>query len=1106
MFKRPVTWIVFAILAVLSAFVAIRFFPRAFPIVSLDLQMSRQSALQRAQRLAGKYHWGPKDFEQTASFSGDPHVQYYVELEAGGTDALTDMMENDYYHPYTWQVRHFHPGKAHETLLIFKPDGTAYGFVEMIPEDEPGASIPADSALTIAESLATSEWQVDLSPYQLVEESEDVRLGGRTDHTFVYERTDRQIGQAHYRLRLVVSGAQLSELKHFVKVPEGFDRRYEQMRSQNQLLSTFGSAAIVLLYGVGGVIIGLFFLLKVRFVLWRKPLIWASIIAFLQVLSNINRWPLQWMDYDTALSPENFLLQRILTLFGIFIGETLLLAVTFMAAESLSRKAFPHHVQFWKIWRKKPASTLPVWGQTFGGYLWVPFTMIYIVFFYWLANEVLGWWTPSDVLFQPDMLATFFPWLSALAISLHAGFWEEALFRAIPIAGAVLLGRRFGKTGIWLGVALVLQAVIFGAGHANYPQQPAYARILELVFPFIIYGGIYYVFGLLPVIIAHFTYDVVWFALPLFVSSVPGIWLDRILVIGLTLIPVWVIIGARLRTGSWLSIKDYLNKTWKPHPKQEPKEPAREPEETEIPAWASRGLWIAGFSGLILWIAFTPFNHHTVPLRIDKSEAVNYAQQELTARQIDLPDTYRTLPFVLQPLGIDDRFVWQEGGTQVYTSLVDEYIAPPLWKIRYATFEGDIEARAEEYLLSIGNDGRLYRFIHQLPESRQGARLEEEQARELAFAHLRDRYKMTPENLLEVTAEPSKLPNRTDWSFAYADTNNYPLEQGQARIYIRIGGEEITDSYYQIYVPNEWERQERNRTNVMDIVKTSDQGLMILTIFAGAIAAIVAWSRKKFNVKLFLLVAGFFLIKQFIGLANSWPTIVTQFATAQPFMTQVIILIIGGLIVSGVISLGFGLLVGFLRAWTPIQKLQQRGILLAIFAGLLMSGVISILLYFSPSLQPKWPDYSALGDALPVLGLVLSPINRFFMVTGFFLLTFNWTDKITQQGRTRKWIVFLFMLIIGFIFIGQFEFNTLLSFSLAGLVTGLVLVGLYYALFRHQLSLVWIFTAVVIILGQLDRILIYSQPVFGVGLILSVALIALMSWYFYRKFSSKQAA
>ena len=153
-------------------------------------------------------------------------------------------------------------------------------------------------------------------------------------------------------------------------------------------------------------------------------------------------------------------------------------------------------------------------------------------------------------LFEPNLLATYFPWLSGVAQSLQAGFWEECLFRAVPLAGAALIGQRLGKRKLCIVIAFILQALIFGAGHANYPSQPAYARLVELIIPSFVFGGIYLTYGLLTSIISHFVFDVVWFSLPLFISTAKGIWIDRAMVILLTLTPLWVVLRARLKKGS----------------------------------------------------------------------------------------------------------------------------------------------------------------------------------------------------------------------------------------------------------------------------------------------------------------------------------------------------------------------------------------------------------------------------------------------------------------------------------------------------------------------------------------------------------------------------
>src|SRR5207244_1197372 len=81
--------------------------------------------------------------------------------------------------------------------------------------------------------------------------------------------------------------------------------------------------------------------------------------------------------------------------------------------------------------------------------------------------------------------------LAPIGMALQAGFMEECLFRAVPLSLEALIGARFGHRGVAIGVALVLQAVIFGAAHANYPGFPAYSRLVELIGPSLIWGLIF---------------------------------------------------------------------------------------------------------------------------------------------------------------------------------------------------------------------------------------------------------------------------------------------------------------------------------------------------------------------------------------------------------------------------------------------------------------------------------------------------------------------------------------------------------------------------------------------------------------------------------------
>ncbi|MEE8366912.1 MAG: hypothetical protein V3S30_01210, partial [Thermoanaerobaculia bacterium] len=451
--RKPIFWVLFVLIALLSGGVAMRYFSSAFPIVTLDLRMDRAHALREARQLAERYDWGPNGYRQAASFELDEATQNLVELEGGGSAAFREMLRGDVYSPYTWRVRHFSSGETLETTILFTPQGLPYGFRQKLPEDEPGESLDTEQALELAEHAATQDWGIDLGEYERVEVGSERRSGGRIDHSLVYQRTDLEVAEGRYRLRLVVGGDRLTGLVHFVDIPEAFERRYSEMRSVNSAIGAGGFVGLVffLLIGCVG---GLSYLLRRRWVLWRQPIKWGIFVSLLMALTSANRWPLLWMDYDTAVPAGTFVLQEAVFILAGFLGLALLYSLSFMAAESLTRRAFPHHLQLWTAWSPQGLGSIQLLGRTATAYLLVALFFAYEVLLYLVSGKYFGWWTPSEVLFDPDILATYFPWLSSITISLQAGFWEECLFRAVPLAGAALLGRRFGHRRTWIIAAL----------------------------------------------------------------------------------------------------------------------------------------------------------------------------------------------------------------------------------------------------------------------------------------------------------------------------------------------------------------------------------------------------------------------------------------------------------------------------------------------------------------------------------------------------------------------------------------------------------------------------------------------------------------------------
>jgi hypothetical protein len=1092
MFRKSLFWVLLVAVCLGAAVYSWQVFPQAFSFVNVEISMDRSAVLDSARVRAERFGLGPEGFRQAAAFRTDEEVQTFVELEGGGKEAYQAMIETGRYQPYQWAVRHYQEKEPRETELRFTPDGRPYGFEEQWPEAAEGPALSADSARAIATLAATTHWNVDLEQYELVSSSQQERPSGRVDHTFVYQRPDVQVREGRYRLRLGVSGASLSEVTRFVKVPEGFTRRYEEMRSANSTINLGGFAAALLIYVLGGCLFGLYWLLRQNALKWRMAVVWGGLLTVLLFLMGLNRLPLAWMNYDTALASQSFLLEQVFAQFGVAIGWGLLITASFMAAEGLTRLAFGDHPRLWRLWNPQAAGTTTVLGQTLGGYLLVPVWLAYVLTLYLFTQDALGWWSPAGLLFDPNVLAQYAPWLSPVVTSLRAGFWEECLFRAVPLAGAALIGDRVGGRRWWIGGTLLLQAVIFGASHAGYASQPAYARVVELILPSIAFGLIYLRYGLLPGIILHYAYDVTLFSLPLFAASSPGIWGSRLAVGALTLVPLAAVFYGRLRTDKWAPLPErFYNRRWSPA-ETESTDTAPLPVRAGL-SWRTAGtVAAAGLLGLGAWIGTTSLSTVEAPLSMTRAEAESDARSMLQAHGAD-PDAWTMVSSVTTPTGEEDQFVWQEGGRGAYRQLMGSYLTGPYWDVRFLTFEGPVEERAEEYHVHLGPSSDYPEVTHQLPEAAPGDSLAEPAARAIADSVVQARYGKGPAALKRVGADPTALPNRRDWTFTYADTMGYPMEEGEARLTVDLAGSEVTNASPEVHVPESWEREARSRETTMQIVNALTGVLAVLLVLGGAVTAIVYWARGHFRLWAALSVGGGMLVLFLAGFANSWPSTVAGFDTAEPYLNQLLASLLGPAVLGAFLSGGLGLVAGFAHDRiggsedTPLLRSSVTGLGL----GVLGAGLLSLAGTVGPSLSPPWASYEALDAALPWLAPVQSRLFTLVLFTTVLLFVAVVLHRWTRAGERQVFPATGASVALGFVIAGVGPAETLGVWTLQGVALGLFLAGTLLLVWRYDRALVPMMAAGVVGLRAAQSVVTAAHSYAAVGELVAMALVLL---------------
>jgi membrane protease YdiL (CAAX protease family) len=1096
-------WIIFIILSCIATVFSFYYFPRAFPLVTINLSMDRSQALEKSNTLIEGHHWGPEQAQITASFQTDVLVKTFVELEAGGKDALVAMMQQKLYQPYTWQTRYFKQFDPHEVTIRFTPEGDPYGFLETLSENSAGPDLTTQQAQTIAEQ-ALPEWNINLSDYQLVETSKDIKPSGRSDHLFVYQRPIK-IGEGFYRLRLQVSGDKLTELTHLVQVPEAFLLRYQHMRSANTSIASAANIALQILYIMIGCIIGLFILMRSGWVLWRVPLIMAILIAGLEFLAGLNELPLAWMYYDTALPWSTFLLQYIISHIYLLMYSFFTFLLSFMAAESLSRKAFGNHVQLWRVWSPSIANSSAIASRTVGGYLLVPFMFAYVVALYVFAQRYLGWWTPSEQLLDPNVLANYVPWFSSLAIAFKAGFWEECLFRAVPLAGAALLGRYFGKQTWWVVGAFILQAIIFGAAHANYPAQPAYARLVELILPSFMFGGIYLAYGLVTAIITHVIYDVVWMSLPLFISTAAGAWINQLIVITISLVPLWVIAYWYLRTKQWNTAYTAYNKAWQPLQEQESVSRRR---LSQIITSFSAQRWYAiiglGVIGTLFWFSFTYFTQYAPPLTSNRQSAYAHALEAIEKEfAVSLDSSWTQLSNVQEKLNtqVEHRFIWQQGGKDLYKDYLQSYLMPPHWIIRSVKFTGPIVERAEEYRLYIGRNGTVIRATHTLPEARPGVHLEEAQARVIAQKALQEHFNIDSNQVKEISATAFKRPERKDWTFEFVDTQKYPLKEGQARIAISIAGDQVNDVRRYIHAPEEWERAERGRTTFAQLMTMLCSIIVYMLFLLGLSFSLVRWSANRFPARIFLYNFIFLFALSLIILFNNWPQIISLFNTSEPFNNQVFKLfgmtIVSILIKSAVVALVVALTFG-LHRYCKLSK-SLHSLIGGILAGLGIIGFYALLNFMSPSVEALWAQYTALGTIFYFIAPTTTLLYTFIIITALFLLMSNAVDHLSHNWQKNIIISLLLLVIFTLVITGLQVPNHVISWLITGTLFGIIISCVYYFIIRFDHAMIPIVVGTFIIAQTVQQALFNAFPGAFVAYSIAACVIGLAALGWWKK-------
>ena len=478
-----------------------------------------------------------------------------------------------------------------------------------------------------------------------------------------------------------------------------------------------------------------------------------------------------------------------------------------MAAETLTRRAFGHHPQFWRVWSKRRARARSIRDpRAHGRRLPARLGLLRLRRRALRGHDAglrlvvagrgaaasrrardLRAVAVGDRQLVPGGL------LGRVAVPRRAARGRRAHRR--PLRPAPPVPRRSASSCRRSSSARAMRRI---------PNQPAFARPVELIIPSIGFGLLYVYFGLLPGIVLHFTFDVVWFALPIFLANAPGIWfqqrdgrhadaraaVDR---------PLAARAGrAAGRSSSPADLQRRLDAAAGAGRGRD----GRRAAAPGISVPGARTAWLGARrrrASLVVCIAVASRGPDDTLRRDCRSPA----------RQ---PPTSRAR--ALEQRGVDARsatgascrcrtmaadgpheFVAETAGEARWRELLGVYLPKPRWRVRVATFEGDVADRAEEWQVFVTAAGESRSVRHTLPEGRAG-RVARRGDGAPAGGRRRSRsgsaWMRHADSSGKSPPRPSKLKARTDWTFTLRRHDRRgAAARGTAASTVEIAGDEV---------------------------------------------------------------------------------------------------------------------------------------------------------------------------------------------------------------------------------------------------------------------------------------------------------------------------
>jgi len=501
-------WIIFVIVAILALGI---WYKVSYPQFSfVDLKISRPQALQIAKKYLSEQGIDAGSYLKSRIFLEDSWADRYLQ-RALGFSKQEKFVKEQAYELFSWAIRFFRENQKEEYVVeVSSRSGEIISFEHPIKDTEVRHTQDNVVSKKIAQDFLANKFNIDFSEYDFHEERAK-KFDNRTDYAFSWEKKGVYIpwdkaedaGGAKLLIGATVSGEGVKDFyKSKLDIPEKFKRFVK-----NQMILGTSMYSIVNLLFLGWVAWAIFILISRKKELifqksYRNFIVIGLVILALSIIDGFNNFERLLFAYPTSSFLMPFVSLNFINMILNYIFLTTAIIATGLAGESLRYEVLPKN----KLGSFFYYINSTVWSRSVARLILLGYVFFVIILglqsaVFYIGQRFFGVWVESIRLTK--LSSSYIPYLSAFIIGLTASFSEEIIYRMFGISW----GKRYLRNIV---IAAIFASLIWGFSHTQYAVFPFWFRGLEVSILGLFLSFVFLRYGIIPVIIAHFLFDVFW--------------------------------------------------------------------------------------------------------------------------------------------------------------------------------------------------------------------------------------------------------------------------------------------------------------------------------------------------------------------------------------------------------------------------------------------------------------------------------------------------------------------------------------------------------------------------------------------------------------------